>query len=86
PQSVNRLVELLGGAVIHIPKRPGEPDCTWADIGKITRDLGWTPKVSFEEGVRRIVADIDYWRDAPLWDAQSIAEATKTWFQYLGDK
>ena len=76
PQSVNRLVELLGGPVVHIPKRPGEPDCTWADIGKITRDLGWRPKVNFEEGVGRIVAQIDYWRDAPLWDSDSIAEAT----------
>jgi len=26
--SVNRLVELLGGNVVHIPKRPGEPDCS----------------------------------------------------------
>ncbi len=86
PQSVNRLVELLGGEVVRLPKRPGEPDCTWADIGKITRDLGWAPRVSFEEGVRRIVADINYWRDAPLWDPQSIAEATKTWFQYLGSE
>src|SRR6187399_1580058 len=34
PQSVNRLIELLGGEKIHIPKRPGEPDCTWADISK----------------------------------------------------
>jgi len=84
PQSVNRLVELLGGEVVHLPKRPGEPDCTWADIGKITRDLRWKPAVSFEEGVRRIVADINYWRDAPLWDPQSIADATKTWFQFLG--
>ena len=84
PQSVNRLVELLGGAVVHIPKRPGEPDCTWADISKITRDLGWKPTVSFEEGVRRILVGIDDWRDAPLWDPQSIAEATKTWFQYMG--
>ena len=41
PQPVNRLVELIGGPVIHIPKRPGEPDCTWADISKITRELGW---------------------------------------------
>ncbi len=86
PQSVNRLVELLGGDVVHVPKRPGEPDCTWADITKIKRDLGWTPRVSFEEGVRRILADIDYWRDAPLWDEASIAEATKTWFHYLGSR
>jgi UDP-glucose 4-epimerase len=83
PQSVNRLVELLGGDVVHIPKRPGEPDCTWADIGKITRELGWAPAVSFEDGVRRVLAEIDYWRDAPLWDPRSIANATKTWFDML---
>ena len=85
PQSVNHLVDLLGGEKIHIPKRPGEPDCTWADIGKIKRDLKWRPKVSFEEGVARMVKDIEAWRDAPLWDPKSIAEATKTWFQYLGN-
>jgi UDP-glucose 4-epimerase len=84
PQSVNRLVELLGGEKIHIPKRPGEPDCTWADIAKITTELDWKPTVSFEEGVAKIVADIDYWKNAPLWDPESIARATKTWFEYLG--
>jgi UDP-glucose 4-epimerase len=84
PQSVNHLVELLGGPVVYIPKRPGEPDVTWADIGKITRDLGWQPRVTFEEGVARMVAEIDRWRDAPLWDPDSIARATRTWFDYLG--
>ena len=84
PQSVNRLVELLGGDKVHIPKRPGEPDCTWADITKLTTELGWAPEVPFEEGVRRIVANIDYWREAPLWDPGSIAKATETWFKYLG--
>ena len=83
PQPINRLVELLGGEVVYIPKRPEEPDCTWADTGKITRDLGWRPKVSFEEGVDRMVAEIETWRDAPLWDPESIVAATKTWFQYL---
>ena len=86
PQSVNRLVELLGGEKVHIPKRPGEPDCTWADIGKISRELGWAPRVSFEDGVDRMMAEIDVWRDAPLWDPGSIAVATKTWFEYLGSK
>jgi UDP-glucose 4-epimerase len=83
PQSVNRLVELLGGPAVHIPKRPGEPDCTYADISRIQRDLGWRPAVSFDEGVSRIVAEIDYWRDAPLWDPDSIAKATAGWFQAL---
>ena len=86
PQPVNRLVELLGGPVVRIPKRPGEPDCTFADIGKISRDLGWRQRVSFEEGVGRILAQIDYWRDAPLWDPDSIARATAGWFKALGPK
>ena len=40
--AVNRLVELLGGPdaqVVHIPKRPGEPDQTWADTSKIRAAL-----------------------------------------------
>ena len=85
PQSVNRLVELLGGPVVYIPKRPGEPDVTHADIGRITSELNWRPRVSFEEGVAKILENIDYWREAPLWDPRSIADATKTWFKYMGE-
>lgn len=86
PQSVNRLVELLGGEVVHIPKRPGEPDCTWADTRKIARELGWRPRVTFEDGVRRVLDEIEYWRDAPLWTPAAIEEATRTWFDMLGDR
>jgi UDP-glucose 4-epimerase len=86
PQSINRLVELLGGKVTYVPKRPGEPDCTWADISKITRLIGWRPVVSFEEGVRNMTGEIDRWNDAPLWDPASIAKATETWFRYLGEE
>ena len=83
PQSVNRLVELIGGEVVHIPKRPGEPDCTWADISKIRRDLGWEPKISFPEGVAAMLQNIDYWRSAPVWEPASIEAATKGWFAAL---
>ncbi|MCM0018602.1 MAG: NAD-dependent epimerase/dehydratase family protein [Tagaea sp.] len=86
PQSVNRLIELLGGERIALPKRPGEPDCTFADIGAIRRDLEWAPKVSFEEGVAKVVAAIEYWREAPLWDPDSIRDATRTWFAHLGGR
>ncbi len=83
PQSVNRLVELLGGEVVYIPKRPGEPEATWADISRISGTLGWKPEISFEEGVARILAHIDDWRDAPLWDPDSIKTATREWFAAL---
>lgn len=85
PQSVNRLVELLGGETVSVPKRPGEPDCTWADIGKAQHLLGWQPRVSFEQGVASVVENINYWRNAPLWDQASIAKATETWFRYLAN-
>ena len=84
PQSINHLVELLGGEITYVPKRPGEPDCTWANIDKITRLIGWRPQVPFEEGVRSMMGEIDRWNDAPLWDVASIAKATETWFRYLG--
>jgi UDP-glucose 4-epimerase len=84
PQTISRLVELIGGSVVNIPKRPGEPNVTWADISKITRDLGWKPNIRFEEGVARMMAEIQNWRDAPLWDPESIEKATKTWFDALG--
>jgi UDP-glucose 4-epimerase len=85
PQSVLRLVELLGGPVVHIPKRPGEPDCTHADISLISRDLGWTPSVGFEDGVGRVLDEIEYWRAAPLWTPDGIAKATRPWFDALGE-
>lgn len=81
--SVNRLAELIGGEVVHIPKRPGEPDCTFADTTKIARLLHWKPRVSLEQGVKIMMENIDYWREAPVWNPDSIADATKAWFQYL---
>ncbi len=83
-QSVNRLVELLGAKeTVHIPKRPGEPDITLADTTKIRRELGWAPKVSFEQGVQKMLENIDYWRTAPVWTVDGIKEATTDWFKYL---
>ncbi len=79
--SINRLCELLGGET-NIPKRPGEPDCTFADTSKIHDVLGWEPKISFEDGVSKVLENIDYWRKAPVWTPDTIVDATEDWFKY----
>ena len=84
--SVNRLVELLGGDVVHIPRRPGEPHCTFADISQIRRLLGWQAQVSLERGVQTLLNNIDAWREAPVWDQASIDRATATWFHHLKEE
>ena len=82
--SVNRLVELLEGTAVSIPKRPGEPDCTFADIEKTQQRLKWSPKITFEQGVKIMLEHISAWADAPVWDPESIAVASADWFRYLG--
>jgi len=82
--SINTLVRLLGGEVVYIPKRPGEPDVTHADISKAKTLLDYSPKVSLEEGVQKVLDNIDYWKEAPVWTPDSIADATQAWFKALG--
>lgn len=82
--SVNELADLLEGPRIHIPQRPGEPDCTFADITKIFQVLGWRPKMSFRDGVDIMKKHVEDWRAAPVWTKDTIETATKDWFTYLG--
>ena len=83
PQSVNKMVSLIGGKKIFIPKRPGEPLTTHANIKKIKSKLKWKPKVTLEKGIENVLKDIDYWKNSILWDKKSIKKATINWFKYL---
>jgi UDP-glucose 4-epimerase len=71
---------------VNNPKRPGEPDITCADVSKISKLLGWQAKVSIEDGVKIMLENIDYWRDAPVWTPEAIADATSVWFKCLDEK
>lgn len=86
-RSINYLAHLLDAEeVVHLPKRPGEPDQTYADIRKFSKDFDWSPKVSFEDGVRKMKELIPEFKSAPLWTPEKITEATKLWFQFMEDK
>ncbi len=83
PESVNKMIKIIGGKKVFIPKRPGEPSITHANIKKIKLILKWKPKVSLEDGLNIVLKNIDYWKNSILWDKNSIKRATKNWFKYL---
>ncbi len=85
PVSINFICKLLNGQIINIPKRPGEPDITFANIKKIKKELNWRPKISIQEGIKKLLQEIDYWKEAPLWTPNKIKNATKDWFKYLNN-
>ena len=54
PVAVNEIVKLLGCKSINIPKRPGEPDLTSANITKIKKELNWKPKINIKKGIKNL--------------------------------
>jgi UDP-glucose 4-epimerase len=84
PISINSLAEIVGGHKTFIPKRPGEPDTTHADIRRANAILGWRPEISIEQGLRMTLSTDESWADAPVWSTESIEKATSDWFKYLG--
>ena len=83
PIPVNKVAEFIGGGIVNIPHRPGEPEVTHADTGLALQKLGWKPKTDFESGIKMAMANLEIWKDAPVWTPDSIEEATEEWFKYL---
>ena len=81
--SINYLVSLLDSEIIHIPRRPGEPDCTFANTKKIQQMIGWSASTNLATGVKEMLDNIQLWEKAPIWDVASINEATRIWFEHL---
>ena len=87
PWTINALIYELGGLdakIVQIPKRPGEPNTTQADISKARKLLAWSPLVPLQLGIKSLLEHLEDWKDAPVWTPGKIEEATKTWFDYLG--
>jgi dTDP-D-glucose 4,6-dehydratase len=83
PKKIIDLVKLLSSKYTNIPRRPGEPQITFANILKAKKILNWKPRISFKDGIKELLDNINYWKEAPLWDREKIKKATKVWFQYL---
>ncbi len=85
PTTVNHIAKNLGGKMTYIPKRPGEPDKSQANIKKIKRKLNWKPKITIDEGIAELTKNIKDWKNAPVWTPKKIKTETKVWFKYLNE-
>jgi nucleoside-diphosphate-sugar epimerase len=56
--SINRVAELIGGPVVHVPPRGFDERFKRAGIERARRLLGWEPRVHIEEGIRRIMEPV----------------------------
>jgi nucleoside-diphosphate-sugar epimerase len=54
--SVKQLADMISPDQVHTEARQGDSLATLADIAKIGNALGWTPKVSFEDGLDELKA------------------------------
>lgn len=88
PIEIKRLTELLGddNGIVYLPRRPGEPIMTWADISKIKKMLGWEPQVSIEQGVKVMLNHLNDWKNETVWTPEMIEKATREWYKFLGEE
>ena len=59
------------------------PGITHKKIIDLIQSNNYKPTVNFEEGVKKMLKQINNWKNAPLWNPASIKSATKIWFKYL---
>ena len=52
--SINKIADIIGGKKVFIPKRPGDPNRSCANISKIKKDIKWKPRISIIEGIERL--------------------------------
>jgi UDP-glucose 4-epimerase len=83
PVTINYIANKISSKKFFIPKRPGEPNITYANILKAKRMLSWEPKIPISKGLEIMLKNIGFWKKSKVWTPFSIKKATKSWFKYL---
>jgi UDP-glucose 4-epimerase len=55
--SIQEIADLISSHQVHLPRRTGDAEVTLADISRIKNLLGWSPKVSFAEGLGSLLRE-----------------------------
>lgn len=61
PVSLKEMIDVIGKTlkiepkIKQLPRQPGDVDKTYADITKAKKLIGYEPKITFEEGIKRFI-------------------------------
>ncbi len=64
--------------ITFVPDRPGHDRRYAMDISKIKRELGWTPKETFQSG---LIKTVHWYLDNPQWLEAVTSGAYRQWLQ-----
>jgi len=73
PVSLKEMIDEIGRALNVIPKikqlpmQPGDVEKTYADVSKAGRLIGYSPKVTFEQGIKNFVNWYKENKDMYIW-------------------
>jgi UDP-glucose 4-epimerase len=85
PVTVSHIADKIGGEIVYIPWRPGEPKITHADISRITSSLGWSPQIDLDEGIKSVLEHNSFstTESEKAWTQEEILVQTSDWFRFL---
>lgn len=83
--TVNQLSKLIdnNNKRVYLPFRPGEPKNIACNNNLIKKELNWKPEIKIEKGIKFVMKEKNYWKNAPVWTKKKIKIATKNWFKFL---
>ena len=55
--TVKELANMISANQIHEARRAGDAEVTLADISRIRKELGWSPEVSFDAGMKELLEE-----------------------------
>ncbi len=83
PFKVLDIAKKLSNNIVQIPKRPGEPNITFGNSLRFRKTFNWKPRIDIDTGIKFMLEDVKWLKNAPVWTKKKINKATKLWFKYL---
>lgn len=79
PIAFNEIIQKISNNFKILPKMNHVPYDTWLDSTNSGFKTLWSPRVSFEHGIKFTMTAIDEWKDDKAWTVEEVEELVTKW-------